>query len=125
MTLKRGKKFSTLPCAVGSGRRMPVSNASLIFGGIEFCTFINYMSTVKLLVVEDEIKTANSLKRGLEENGYQVEVAYDGLSAMQYAKSGGFHVILMDLIIPGLGGLELCKRLREEKIETPIIMLTA
>jgi two-component system, OmpR family, copper resistance phosphate regulon response regulator CusR len=79
----------------------------------------------RLLVVEDEIKTANTLKQGLEEKGYDVQVAHDGESALSLARSIPFDLVIMDVIIPRMNGLELCRRLRQEKEQTPVIMLTA
>jgi two-component system, OmpR family, copper resistance phosphate regulon response regulator CusR len=79
----------------------------------------------KLLVVEDEIKTARTLQQGLEEHGYSVLVAHDGVSAEELVAQHRFDLIIMDVIIPRLGGLELCKRLRERGYHMPVIMVTA
>lgn len=80
---------------------------------------------VKILLIEDEPKTVLSLKQGLEENNYAVEVAYDGLMGYQLATRNAYQLIISDIIIPGLNGLELCRKLRIEGIQTPILMLTA
>jgi two-component system copper resistance phosphate regulon response regulator CusR len=80
---------------------------------------------VKILLIEDEPKTVQSLKQGLEENNYAVEVAYDGLMGYQLATRNTYQLIISDIIIPGLNGLELCRKLRIEGIQTPILMLTA
>lgn len=80
---------------------------------------------MKLLVVEDEIKTANTLQRGLEENGFEVKIAYDGETALSLTTHNKFDVIITDVIIPKVNGLEFCRKLRENKNNTPIIMLTA
>lgn len=80
---------------------------------------------MKLLVVEDEIKTANSLKKGLEEKGYLVQLAHDGKIAYEKTKKEKYDLIIMDIIVPTLSGLELCKKIRENDNQTPIIMLTA
>lgn len=80
---------------------------------------------MKLLVVEDEIKTANTLQRGLEENGFEVKIAYDGETALNLTAHNKFDVIITDVIIPKVNGLEFCRKLRENKNNTPIIMLTA
>jgi two-component system copper resistance phosphate regulon response regulator CusR len=80
---------------------------------------------VKILLIEDEPKTVQSLKQGLEENNYAVEVAYDGLMGYQLATRNAYQLIISDIIIPGLNGLELCRKLRIEGIQTPILMLTA
>ncbi|MDH4058099.1 MAG: response regulator [Cyclobacteriaceae bacterium] len=63
---------------------------------------------MKILVVEDEPKVANFIKRGLEEEGYKVEVAYDGTMGEKLSLSQKFDLIILDIIIPGINGLELC-----------------
>lgn len=80
---------------------------------------------IKILLIEDEVKTVQSLKLGLEENGFYVDVAYDGEMGKQLALRNNYDLIISDLIIPGINGLELCKSLRKEGLETPILMLTA
>jgi two-component system copper resistance phosphate regulon response regulator CusR len=80
---------------------------------------------VKILLIEDEPKTVQSLKQGLEENNYAVEVAYDGLMGYQLATRNTYQLIISDIIIPGLNGLELCRKLRIEGVQTPVLMLTA
>jgi two-component system copper resistance phosphate regulon response regulator CusR len=80
---------------------------------------------IKILLIEDEPKTVQSLKQGLEENHYTVDVAYDGLMGKQLATRTAYQLIISDIIIPGINGLELCKSLRAEGIQTPILMLTA
>jgi two-component system copper resistance phosphate regulon response regulator CusR len=80
---------------------------------------------IKILLIEDEPKTVQSLKQGLEENNYTVDVAYDGLMGKQLATRTAYQLIISDIIIPGINGLELCKMLRAEGIQTPILMLTA
>lgn len=80
---------------------------------------------IKILLIEDEPKTVQSLKQGLEENNYEVEVAYDGLIAKQLATRNTYQLIVSDIIIPGINGIELCKQLRQLGIQTPILMLTA
>lgn len=80
---------------------------------------------IKILLVEDEPKTVQSLKKGLEESNYIVDVAYDGEIALQLCNQNAYHLIISDIIIPGLNGLELCRQLRQKGIETPILMLTA
>ena len=80
---------------------------------------------MRLLVVEDEIKTANILQKGLKEKGYEVQIAYDGEQAFNLANSSSFDLIITDIIIPKISGLEFCRKLRENMNLTPIIMLTA
>ncbi|MBT1708334.1 response regulator transcription factor [Fulvivirgaceae bacterium PWU5] len=80
---------------------------------------------MKILVVEDETKVAEVLKRGLVEAGYETDVAYDGQIGLRLAKSGGYDLIVLDVNLPLLNGLELCKHLREKDELTPVLMLTA
>jgi two-component system copper resistance phosphate regulon response regulator CusR len=80
---------------------------------------------MKLLLIEDEPKTLQSIKQGLEENGYEVDIAYDGLIGRQLAKNNSYQLIISDIIIPGINGIELCREIRNWGDETPILMLTA
>lgn len=80
---------------------------------------------MRILVVEDEHKIANSIKKGLEQESYAVDVAYDGTSGLDLAMEPNFDAIILDLMLPGINGLDICKKLRAEKIHTPILMLTA
>jgi two-component system copper resistance phosphate regulon response regulator CusR len=80
---------------------------------------------IKILLIEDEPKTVQSLKQGLEENNYDVSVAYDGQMGKQLALANTYQLIVSDVIIPGINGLDLCKQLRSMGIQTPILMLTA
>ena len=81
---------------------------------------------MRILVVEDEHKIANSIKKGLEQESYAVDVAYGGEEGFDLAASVDYDVIIMDLMLPGLDGLTICKKLRrEENIHTPILILTA
>jgi len=80
---------------------------------------------MRILVVEDEHKIANSIKKGLEQEVYAVDVSYDGLEGFDLATSEEYDVIILDLMLPGMDGIEICKKLREEKNHTPILILTA
>ncbi|MPM85385.1 Transcriptional regulatory protein TcrA [bioreactor metagenome] len=80
---------------------------------------------MKILVIEDEHLIANSLKKGLEQEKYTVDVAYDGLEGYDLASSGDYDLILLDLMLPNLDGLTICKKLRQENNHVPILMLTA
>ena len=80
---------------------------------------------MRVLVVEDEQKVAEFIKKGLEENSYKVDTAHDGIIAKHLAFSNQYDLIILDIIIPKLNGIELAKELRVQKINTPILMLTA
>ena len=83
------------------------------------------MDKVKILVIEDEPKVVAFLKKGLEEHGYDVEVAYDGYMGEKLALKNDKDLIILDIIIPHINGIDLCKTLRDKNIQTPILMLTA
>ena len=80
---------------------------------------------MKILVVEDEQKVASFIKRGLEENAYEVDVAHDGFAGNKLAMSNHYDLILLDIILPAISGLELCKKIKAAKPAIPILMLTA
>src|SRR5689334_1588116 len=80
---------------------------------------------LSILLVEDEKKIADVLKKGLSEQQFHVEVAYDGLIGKKLFEAYPFHLIILDLNLPGLNGYELCKFIRNRNEKIPIIMLTA
>ena len=79
----------------------------------------------KILLVEDEQKIADTLKLGLEEHGYGVEVAYDGLLGGRLFASQAFSLVVLDINLPGMSGYDLCKEIRRKNPDIPVIMLTA
>jgi two-component system, OmpR family, copper resistance phosphate regulon response regulator CusR len=83
------------------------------------------MSPAKILIVEDEPKVAAFIKKGLEENGFITEVAYDGLSGKSMALTNIYHLIILDLNLPHINGFQLCKLIRGINTNIPILMLTA
>jgi DNA-binding response OmpR family regulator len=78
-----------------------------------------------LLVVEDEPAIADFLVRGLGEAGYAVDLAPDGAAALDLAAAGAFDVVVLDILLPRLDGLEVCRRMRARGDRTPVLMLTA
>jgi two-component system OmpR family response regulator len=80
---------------------------------------------MKLLIVEDEARMADLLRKGLTEEGHLATCAADGAEGLALAKSYEFDVIILDVMMPRLTGYEMAKRLRAEKVGTPILMLTA
>ena len=80
---------------------------------------------MRLLIVEDEARMAELLRKGLTEEGHMATCASDGAEGFSLAQSYEFDVIILDIMMPKLSGYELAKRLRAEKIRTPILMLTA
>jgi DNA-binding response OmpR family regulator len=79
----------------------------------------------KILIVEDEHKIADTLRFGLIENGYYVEVAYDGTIGYKLFTTHQFNLVILDINLPGMNGYELCKAIRNRDSSIPIIMLTA
>ena len=80
---------------------------------------------MKILIVEDEALLANSLKTLLEKKGFTVEVAYDGETGKDYAETGVYDLLILDVMMPRLNGYELARQVRAERCATPILMLTA
>lgn len=79
---------------------------------------------MEILIVEDEKKIADSLKKGLEELGYEISVAYDGTIGEKLFHQQPFDLIILDINLPGINGIELCKRIRQHNKTVPILMLT-
>jgi len=80
---------------------------------------------MRVLVVEDEPKMAGLVKRGLEEEGIAVDVSGRGEDAVWMAGSTEYDVVVLDVMLPGLDGFEVCRRLRADEVWTPVLMLTA
>ena len=80
---------------------------------------------MRVLVVEDEPKMAGLLRRGLTEEGYAVDVVGDGQAGWAAAVSRGYDALVLDLMLPGLSGFEVCRRLRASRVWVPVLMLTA
>jgi DNA-binding response OmpR family regulator len=79
---------------------------------------------MKVLVIEDEIQVSSFIKQGLEEKAFNVDVAYDGAIGERMALARDYDVVLLDIVIPGVNGFDLCKLLKKEKPNLPILMLT-
>jgi two-component system copper resistance phosphate regulon response regulator CusR len=83
------------------------------------------MNKRSILLVEDEQKIADTLKLGLSENGYDVQVAYDGAIGFKLFETYPFDIVVLDINLPGINGYELCKKIRNKNAQVPVIMLTA
>ena len=80
---------------------------------------------MRILVVEDEHKIANSIKKGLEQENFSVDIVFDGESALDMAETEEYDCIVLDLMLPKINGVQVCSQLRKDENHTPIIMLTA
>ena len=80
---------------------------------------------MRVLIVEDEAKLARMIRRGLREDGMAVDVAIKGEDALWMAGSTDYDAIVLDVMLPGLGGFEVCRRLRDDGVWAPVLMLTA
>lgn len=80
---------------------------------------------MRILIVEDEHRIANSIKKGLEQERYAVDVAYTGADGFDMAATEEYDLLILDVLLPAMNGLSICKQLREKQIHTPIILLTA
>jgi two-component system, OmpR family, copper resistance phosphate regulon response regulator CusR len=81
--------------------------------------------SLRILIVEDEVKVAKLIFKVLKEQGYMPDLAYDGTMGKSLAINNEYDVVILDLILPGINGLELCKAIRQQNINVPILMLTA
>src|SRR5699024_4541637 len=79
----------------------------------------------KILIIEDEQSILKLLSYNIEREGYEVESSMDGQEGLDMALTNNYDMILLDLMLPNKDGMEICREIRQEKIETPIIMLTA
>lgn len=80
---------------------------------------------MRILIVEDERRLGNIIKKGFIEDGFAVDQAFDGEEGQYLAESETYDLIVLDLMLPKIDGIEVCKNLREKEIKTPILMLTA
>src|SRR5581483_7614953 len=80
---------------------------------------------MRVLLVEDEHRISAYVKRGLEEQGYAVDVAYTGRDALDWAAIVAFDLIVLDVLLPELNGFSVCRELRRRDVHAPILMLTA
>lgn len=80
---------------------------------------------MRILIVEDEHKMADSIKQGLEQESFAVDVSYDGIDGYDLAITEEYDLIILDLMLPSMSGMEICQKIRQENIHTPILMLTA
>ena len=80
---------------------------------------------MRVLIVEDDRKLARQLQKGLEEQSHSTTVALDGRDGLEAARQGGFDVLVLDVMLPGLDGFSILRKLRTAKVSTPILLLTA
>ncbi|HVK69647.1 MAG TPA: response regulator [Polyangium sp.] len=80
---------------------------------------------MKVLIIEDEARTARFVARVLKEEGYAADICTNGAYAFEQARTGVYRLIILDWMLPDLDGLSICRELRREGLSTPILMLTA
>jgi DNA-binding response OmpR family regulator len=80
---------------------------------------------MRILVIEDEHRIGTSIKKGLEMEKYAVDLAFDGRDGYDLALTEDYDCIILDLMLPGMDGISVCRKLREENIHTPVLILTA
>jgi len=81
--------------------------------------------SIRILIIEDEPAVASVIRKALAEEGYDASVAMDGASAWEFINRFEYELLIMDVMIPGINGLDLCRKVRGQKIHTPILLLTA
>ena len=79
---------------------------------------------MQILIVEDDVRLAQAVGKILEDNDYQVDIVHDGQSGYDYAETGMYDVVILDVMLPKMDGIQVCQRIREQS-NVPIIMLTA
>ncbi len=79
----------------------------------------------RILLVEDESSVASFIRKGLTEENYQVSVAFSGLSGLQMAEASAYDLIILDIMLPDMSGIETCRELRNRQVRTPVLFLTA
>jgi two-component system copper resistance phosphate regulon response regulator CusR len=80
---------------------------------------------MRILLVEDEVKVGSFIRRALEEERYAVDLCADGSQAMDYARTEEYDLVILDIMLPRLSGLEVLRQLRKERVKTPVLILTA
>ncbi len=80
---------------------------------------------MKILIIEDEVNVASFIMRGFQEEGHSASIAMDGATGLQMMTDHTFDLVILDLMLPGINGMEVCRRIREDNTDVPIIMLTA
>ena len=80
---------------------------------------------MRVLLVEDEVRLAEAVQRGLAAEGFQVELAHEGQEGLFKATTGAYDVVVLDIMLPGLNGYRVCQEMRRAKVWTPVLMLTA
>ena len=80
---------------------------------------------MRILIAEDEISTAKALKLIMEKNKFSVDIVHNGDDAWSYVRTGSYEVIILDIMMPGMSGLEVLEKIRANKINTPVLLLTA
>lgn len=80
---------------------------------------------MRVLVVEDEQRLASAVRRGLNAEGFMVDVAHDGIDGLHLAREGGYDAVVLDLMLPGISGYQVCEQLRAERNWVPVLILSA
>jgi len=79
----------------------------------------------KIILIEDETSVVSFIKKGLQENGYEISVAFDGVTGAKLVKENDFDLVILDIMLPEMNGLEVCKEIRKTNTHVPILFLTA
>lgn len=79
----------------------------------------------KIILIEDETSVVSFIKKGLQENGYEISVAFDGITGAKLVKENDFDMVILDIMLPEMNGLEVCKEIRKTNTHVPILFLTA
>src|SRR5262249_18281960 len=125
---------SAAPCRTITGHIVPREDERDIgIGTSSFSACLQFsqvsshggVCAVEVLLVEDDVRIARLVERALREAGHHVDVATDGVTGLSQAQSDDRDLIILDILLPGIDGLSVCRRLRERGNRTPVLMLTA
>lgn len=106
-------------------KRLCFYKASVRDGGVSIFAILKPFMQKKLLLVEDDVEVAAFIKKGLSEADYDVTIAFDGLAGLKLATTVPYDLIILDLMLPGMNGLDVCKAIRRENRQVPVLFLTA
>jgi DNA-binding response OmpR family regulator len=104
---------------------VPAARCEKAESEVRACPWLSDTVPVRVLVVEDERRLAAAVKRGLEASGFVVDVAFDGVTGLHMAREGGYDGVVLDIMLPGLSGYNVCARLRAEENWVPVLILSA
>jgi DNA-binding response OmpR family regulator len=122
---RTSRALSEAPWLICGGSAIPARGGGVYHQGSPFSRDTSEKPIVRVLVIEDSVRMARSLKRGLSEECYAVDLASDGETGLHMAEGGEFDLVLLDINLPDMDGLSVIRELRRRRSDVPVIMVTA